>query len=98
MRSSPQTPERSLCPVCRAEISADETFCAACGTNVVETPTQSIRSLSYLLAELSRWEEEGIVGQEQARALRVSYERKLEDLRAQLAARSRERVASSSTT
>jgi hypothetical protein len=51
-----------------------------------ETPAQEIRSLNYLLAELSRWEEEGIVGREQAKAFRESYEGRREELRAQLAA------------
>jgi hypothetical protein len=53
---------------------------------MTDTPVQEIRSLNYLLSELSRWEEEGIVGHEQASGLRESYERRREELRAQLAA------------
>ena len=41
--------------------------------------------MSYLLSELSRWEADGLIGQEQAAALRESYERRRDDLRALLA-------------
>src|SRR5215210_4353208 len=80
-----QVPERSQCPICRAEVTPNDGFCGACGSKLAETPAQEIRSLNYLLAELSRWEEEGIVGREQAKALRLHYERRREELRAQLA-------------
>ena len=67
-----------------------------CGSEVADAPSQEIRSLDYLLSELSRWEEEGIVGHEQASGLRENYERRREELRAQLiASRKRARPAAS---
>ncbi len=77
---------RSQCPICRAEVFSGEDFCRACGSTVSDTPAQAIRSLNYLLSELARWEEEGLVGHEQASELRESYERRREELRAQLIA------------
>jgi hypothetical protein len=53
---------------------------------LTDAPEQEIRSLNYLLSELSRWEEDGIVEHEQASGLRESYEERREGLRAQLAA------------
>jgi hypothetical protein len=84
MQSSPQSPDQPQCPICRAEISPGLHLCQACGSKLIETPAEEIRSLNYLLAELSRWEAKGIVRAEQATELRESYERRREELRAQL--------------
>jgi hypothetical protein len=86
MQSSPQAPEPPRCPVCRAEISPALSFCQACGSQLVETPAQEIRSLNYLLTELARWEADGHIYHEQANELRKSYEERREQLRAQLTA------------
>ncbi len=88
---SHQAPESSQCPVCLAEVFSGEGFCRACGSTLSDTPAQAIRSLNYLLSELSRWEEEGLLADEQASKLRESYERRREELREQLIA-SRQRV------
>lgn len=82
---------RSQCPVCRAEVSSGEDFCGACGATLNETPAQAVHSLNYLLSELSRWEDEGLLTHEQASKLREDYERRREELREQLIA-SRQRV------
>src|SRR5690242_508041 len=84
MRTSPQPPDHSECPVCRAEIPPASLSCGSCGANVAQTPTQEILSLNYLLAELARWEAEGVVKPEQSKTLREAYELKREELRAQL--------------
>jgi hypothetical protein len=84
MQSSTQASEPPRCPICRAEVSPALSFCGSCGSQLVETPTQEIRSLNYLLSELARWEAGGIVQPEQANTLRESYERRREELRAQL--------------
>jgi hypothetical protein len=76
----------SQCPVCRAEVFSGEDFCRACGSTFNENPAQAIRSLNYLLSELSRWEAEGLLTREQASRLRESYEQRREELRAQLIA------------
>jgi hypothetical protein len=55
-----------------------------CGSALSDTPAQAIRSLNYLLSELSRWEEDGVLAHEQASHLRESYERRREELREQL--------------
>lgn len=83
---SPQASEHPRCPICRAEVSPGEDFCGACGSTLSDTPAQAIRSLNYLLSELSRWEETGVVGHEQAGELRANYERRREELRGQLIA------------
>jgi hypothetical protein len=57
-----------------------------CGSTLSETPAQAIRSLNYLLAELSRWEDEAVLTHEQTWKLRESYERRRDELRAQLIA------------
>jgi hypothetical protein len=79
-----QAPERSRCPICRAEVSPGKGVCGACGSNLDESLAEQIRSVNDLLSELSRWENEGSLGLEQARELRESYERRREELRAQL--------------
>lgn len=89
MSSSPQHPEAAQCPICRAEVSRGESFCGACGSKLTDSPAEEIRSLNYLLAELSRWEENGIVEHEQTSKLRDDYEQRRESLRAQLAQRKR---------
>jgi hypothetical protein len=87
MQSSHHAPEQSSqCPICRAEVVAGVDFCEACGSKLAGTPAQEIRSLNYLLSELSRWEEAGRVGREEASALRADYEQRREELRAQLLA------------
>lgn len=86
MQSSPQAPEDSQCPICRAEISPARKFCGTCGSQLVETPGQEIRNVNYLLSELERWEADGHLQPEQANELRADYERRREELRAQLAA------------
>jgi hypothetical protein len=86
MQSSTQAPEPPRCPICRAEVSPALKFCGSCGSQLVETPAQEIRSLNYLLSELARWEAGGIVQPEQANELRESYERRREELRTQLTA------------
>jgi hypothetical protein len=75
---------RSQCPVCRAEVFSGEGFCEACGSALSDTPAQAIRSLNYLLLELSRWEADGLLTHEQAGKLRVDYEQRREELRAEL--------------
>jgi hypothetical protein len=85
MQSSPQGPEHPRCPVCRAEVSPTLKFCGSCGSRLAETLAQEISSLNYLLSELARWEADGILRPEQASELRESYERRREELRAQLA-------------
>jgi hypothetical protein len=84
MQSSTQATEPPRCPICRAEVSPALKFCGSCGSQLIETPAQKIRSLNYLLSELARWEAGGIVQPEQANKLRESYERRREELRAQL--------------
>ncbi len=84
---SHQAPEHSRCPVCRSEVFSGEDFCRACGSTLSDTPAQAIRSLNYLLSELSRWEEEELIGHEQASKLRESYEQRREELQEQLIAR-----------
>ncbi|HWT03595.1 MAG TPA: zinc ribbon domain-containing protein [Pyrinomonadaceae bacterium] len=77
--------ERTQCPACRAEVEPGASFCEACGTHFAETPAREIMSVGYLLSELARWEEQGIVSPELANELRGGYERRREELRAQLA-------------
>ncbi|PYS45927.1 MAG: hypothetical protein DMF68_20770 [Acidobacteria bacterium] len=84
MQSSPTSSEHQQCPICRAELSPAATSCSSCGSKLADTPAQEIRSLNFLLAELRRWEIDGIVGPEQAERLRASYERRREELREQL--------------
>jgi len=84
MQSSPHNPDGPRCPICRAEVSTALKFCGSCGSQLVETPAQEIRSLNYLLSELARWEAGGIVQSEQAKELRENYQRRREELRAQL--------------
>jgi hypothetical protein len=86
MQSSTQGTEPPRCPICRAEVSPALKFCSSCGSQLAETTAQEIRSLNYLLSELARWETGGIVHPEQANTLRESYERRREELRAQLTA------------
>lgn len=92
MPSSHQAPGQSpRCPVCRAEVSAVVGFCEACGANLSEALAEEIRSLNYLLGELARWAENGLVGHEQAGGLREKYEQRRDSLRAQLKASQRPR-------
>src|SRR5438270_2831258 len=84
MQSSPSTSEHLQCPICRAELLPATTVCSSCGSKVADTAAQEIRSLNFLLVELSRWEADGIVGPEQAESLRASYERRREELRERL--------------
>jgi hypothetical protein len=86
MQSSPHNTNRPRCPICGAEVSPALKFCSSCGSQLAETTAQEIRSLNYLLSELARWETGGIVHPEQANTLRESYERRREELRAQLTA------------
>ncbi|HEX8889563.1 MAG TPA: hypothetical protein VF779_10320 [Pyrinomonadaceae bacterium] len=51
---------------------------------MAKSPAQEILNLNYLLAELARWEAEGIVKPEQSSILRESYELKREELRRHL--------------
>ncbi|HEY0376051.1 MAG TPA: hypothetical protein VGC87_03760 [Pyrinomonadaceae bacterium] len=60
-------------------------LCDACGALYAETPAGELLGVGYLLAELAGWEEQGIVSVEQASELRAAYERRREELRAQLA-------------
>src|SRR3954469_19140220 len=89
MPSSPQPPDHSSCPVCRAEVPPASPFCGTCGSKVTQTPAQEILNLNYLLAELSRWEAEGIVKPEQSQTLREAYHRKREELRSQVSVNGR---------
>src|SRR3954471_16378949 len=84
MQYSETPPDRPPCPVCRAEVPPGSPLCGVCGSKVAQTPAQEILSLNYLLAELVRWEAEGVVKPEQSRTLREAYERKREELRARL--------------
>jgi hypothetical protein len=86
MQTPPHNLDRSQCPICRAEVSPALNFCEACGSRIVDTPTQEIRSLNYLLAELARWETDGHIYHEQANELRETYEERREQLRARLTA------------
>ncbi len=76
--------EGSQCPVCRAPVEPGSRFCDMCGTNFALTPAREILSVSYLLNELARWEEQGIVSPSQASELRSDYEQRREELREQL--------------
>jgi hypothetical protein len=78
-------PEGSQCSGCGARIPPGLKFCGACGVVFAGTPAGELLSVGYLLSELARWEEQGIVSAEQASELRAAYERKREELRAQLA-------------
>ncbi|HKC64692.1 MAG TPA: hypothetical protein VKB86_13710, partial [Pyrinomonadaceae bacterium] len=89
MQSSPTSSEHTQCPICRAELPLATTVCNSCGSKITDTPTQEIRSLNYLLAELSRWEADGIVGPEQVADLRAGYERRRAELRERLEANGR---------
>jgi energy-converting hydrogenase Eha subunit E len=97
MQSSPQSTEHSQCPICRAEVSRGESFCGACGSKLADTPAEEIRSLNYLLSELSRWEDRGIVEHEQASKLREGYEERREALRVQLKTRREQARQAAST-
>ncbi|HKR00123.1 MAG TPA: zinc ribbon domain-containing protein, partial [Pyrinomonadaceae bacterium] len=77
-------PDQAQCPICRAEISAGMRFCGECGSKLEESAAEKIRSVNFLLAELSRWEAAGVVGPDQASSLREKYERRRDNLRAQL--------------
>jgi hypothetical protein len=90
MPSAPQTPEQTQCPVCRAEISPALKFCDSCGAQISETTAQEIRNVNYLLSEIARWETDGSIRPEQASQLRADYERRREELHAQLAAHVRQ--------
>nr|MDQ3745467.1 hypothetical protein [Acidobacteriota bacterium] len=48
-------------------------------------PAEEWRGVIYVLAELARWEAQGLIGSEQAAALRQQYERRREELRPSLA-------------
>lgn len=90
MQSSPQSAEKEQCPVCRAEIKSTSGTCGQCGLHPsAAAAAQEIRSVHYLLSELARWEERGLINSEQASALRTSYELRREALRAELAANGR---------
>jgi hypothetical protein len=78
-------PEGSQCSGCNAPVAPGLKFCEACGAVFAGTPAGELLSVGYLLSELARWEEQGIVSAEQASELRVAYERRREELRAQLA-------------
>ena len=86
MQSSHKPPDHSQCPVCRAEVPPASPFCGSCGSKVAQTTAQEILNLNYLLAELSRWEAEGIIKPEQSQTLREAYQLKREELRSQLSA------------
>jgi len=90
MQSSHKPPDHSQCPVCRAEIPPASTLCGSCGAKVTSAPAQEILNLNYLLAELSRWEAEGIIKPEQSQTLREAYQLKREELRSQLSANGRQ--------
>jgi hypothetical protein len=90
MPSAPQTPEQTQCPICRAEISPALKFCDSCGAQISETTAQEIRNVNYLLSEIARWETDGSIRPEQASQLRADYERRREELHAQLAAHVRQ--------
>jgi hypothetical protein len=62
---------------------AGSAFCAVCGAQV-DDPAEELRAVSYLLSELPRWESMGILYREQAAALRQSYERRRDELRARI--------------
>ncbi|HYE64656.1 MAG TPA: hypothetical protein VD966_03675 [Pyrinomonadaceae bacterium] len=84
MRFSPSPHDRPQCPICRAAVAADSSFCAACGARIVEAHAEELRSVIYLLSELDRWEASGIITSEQAAALRGRYEHRREALRAEM--------------
>lgn len=84
MQFSPQSPDHSRCPVCRAEVPPSAPFCGACGSRLAPSPAQEILNLNYLLAELARWEAEGVIEPWQTKPLHEAYELKREELRSQL--------------
>jgi hypothetical protein len=90
MQPSHQPPDRFECPVCRAEIPTASVLCDSCGSKILETPAQEILNLNYLLAELARWEAEGIIKPEQSQTLRESYQLKREELRRHLSLNGRQ--------
>lgn len=94
MPSAPQPPEQTQCPVCRAEVSPALKICESCGSQIIEITAQEIHNVDYLLSELARWETDGILRPEQAKELRASYERRLDELRAQLSVKQIEPSAS----
>src|SRR5688500_12239178 len=86
MRSSPPSPGPAECPVCCADVSNANGFCGACGSRLLDDPGQEIRSLNYLLSELTRWEDEGVLDRDRSTGLRETYEHRREQLRQRLAA------------
>lgn len=65
---------------------ADSLVCEHCGARLDETPAQELRSVIYLLSELTGWEAQGLIPVEEAARLRHRYELRREELRAQIVA------------
>lgn len=93
MRPSSSLPHHPQCPICQAALTQGAPFCSKCGARLEETPAEKLRSVNYLLAELSRWETARIITEEQAAALRHRYERQREFLRAEFAPSSGEQAS-----
>lgn len=79
---------RVRCPVCRAAVTNDSSFCASCGARLDDLCAQELRNVSYLLSELQSWETQGLIAAEKASTLRQRYESRRDELRAQLNANS----------
>lgn len=97
MRISPQTPDGTQCHICRAAVMAGSAFCAVCGAQVGD-PSEELRAVTYLLSELPRWESVGLIYSEQAAALRQSYERRRDELRAGIESKGRQQAETSAPT
>ncbi len=93
MQGVPAPQDRSRCFVCHAVVAAGSLFCAGCGARQDETPAQELRSIIYLLSELTDWEAQGAISPDEAGALRRRYELRRDELRARLASISEPRPA-----
>jgi hypothetical protein len=85
MQGVPAPQDRSRCFVCHAVVAAGSLFCAVCGARQDETAAQELRSVIYLLSELSDWEAQGMISPDEAGMLRRRYESRRDELRAGLA-------------
>lgn len=89
------------CPICRARLESALPFCPVCGAQLDDSHAreeEELRSVLYLLSELSRWESSGQIAAEQAAHLRAIYEHRRDDLRRGLAARLDEKLKQTAQT
>ncbi len=85
MESHKPSPPDFECRNCRTPLPAENLFCATCGAQREPLPTtEELRSIQFLLIELARWESQEVINNQQARTLRQAYERRREELHAQL--------------